>query len=481
MDWPKFRNTGIKLGFLSLTCLLGFGAYFCYDSPAALQTELKQALNLTQAEYMSMYAWYSWPNVFLCFIGGYLVDQVLGRQLGGIIFAGFVLFGQGILAFGVSKRSLVIMDIGRLIFGLGSETLAVTGNAYAVAWFSGSMLNLAFGMVLSVSRLGSTASLNILGPLFHKLNDTVVEEDLGEFTESGVLSETMFIAGIACCMSFVIACLLAFLDKKFHKKVQDFDSVIQCDDEQAPLIQPELVDGFENVEDEDLLDDSLESLDDFEDSQSTTKFFDITEILNFPGGVWLLLAICVFYYSSVFPLISQGVEFFQSWFGVSAKEARMLNSVVYTMSLPCSPIMGMVIDRTKHNVVWVFIAICLTITAHALMACVKWFALTPWVPMIILGLGYSILACSLWPMVSFLVPQKKLATAYGFMQAIQNLGLALTAMLSGVIVDKGGYQQLLMFFISFQLFALIAIIVLWKKHGPNCNPNGPVEYEELDE
>ena len=61
------------------------------------------------------------------------------------------------------------------------------------------------------------------------------------------------------------------------------------------------------------------------------------------------------------------------------------------------------------------------------------------------------------------------------------MGLALTAMLSGVIVDKGGYQQLLMFFISFQLFALIAIIVLWKKHGPNCNPNGPVEYEELDE
>jgi len=427
-----------------------------------------------------MYAWYSWPNVFLCFIGGYLVDQVLGRRLGGIIFSGFVLLGQGILGFGVSKRSLVLMDIGRLIFGLGSETLAVTGNAYAVAWFSGSMLNLAFGMVLSVSRLGSTASLNILGPLFHKLNDTVVEEDFGKFTESGVLSETLFIAGIACGMSFLIACLLAFLDKKFYKKVQDFDSETDCDDEfQEPLIQPELVDGFENVEDEALLDATLADSEDVDSSPS--KLFDITEILNFPPGVWLLLAICVFYYSSVFPLISQGVEFFQSWFGVSAKEARMLNSVVYTMSLPCSPLMGMVIDRTKHNVAWVFVAICLTITAHALMACVKWFALTAWVPMIFLGLGYSILACSLWPMVSFLVPQKKLATAYGFMQAIQNLGLALTAMLSGVIVDKGGYQQLLMFFISFQLFALISLVVLWKKHGPNCDPNGPIEYEELDE
>merc|ERR1711972_44868 len=89
---------------------------------------------------------------------------------------------------------------------------------------------------------------------------------------------------------------------------------------------------------------------------------------------------------------------------------------------------------------------------------------------ILLGLGYSLLACSLWPMVSFIVPKEKLGTAYGFMQAIQNLGLALTAMLSGVIVDKGGYQQLLMFFLSFQALALISIAVLWKRHGPSCAP-----------
>ena len=62
-----------------------------------------------------------------------------------------------------------------------------------------------------------------------------------------------------------------------------------------------------------------------------------------------------------------------------------------------------------------------------------------------------------------------------------SVGLALTAMLSGVIVDKGGYQQLLMFFISFQLFALIAIVVLWKKHGPNCSVDGPIIYEENQE
>lgn len=456
VDWAATREIGVKVGFLCLTCLLGFGSYFCFDSPAALQTELKTALNLTQSQYMSMYAWYSWPNVFLCFIGGYLMDVVLGRRIGGMLFAFFVLLGQAIFALGVAKRSLLTIDVGRLIFGLGGETLAVVGNAYAVAWFSGTMLNLAFGMVLSVSRLGSTASLNILGPIFHHLNDTT-DSMQSEHSESSVLSETLFIAGATCVLSFSIACLLAFLDKKLLKtdESEDLDGLMDVE-------EPHLVDGFQQVDDEDLLEPAEE-----EDSASK---LDISEILNFPTGVWLLFAVCVFYYSSVFPLVSQGVEFFKSWFGVSAKEARMLNSVVYTMSLPCSPIFGMVIDRTKNNVLWVFVAIILTTTAHGLMACVRWFAISPWIPMIILGFGYSILACALWPMVSFLVPQNKLATAYGFMQAIQNLGLALTAMLSGVIVDKGGYQQLLMFFLSFQGLAMISILVLWKKHGASCTP-----------
>ena len=50
------------------------------------------------------------------------------------------------------------------------------------------------------------------------------------------------------------------------------------------------------------------------------------------------------------------------------------------------------------------------------------------------------------------------------------VGLALTAMLSGVIVDRGGYGQLLMFFLSFQGLAMFAALALWKRHGANCTP-----------
>ena len=151
------------------------------------------------------------------------------------------------------------------------------------------------------------------------------------------------------------------------------------------------------------------------------------------------------------------------------------------MSLPASPIFGFMVDRTRKNVFWVLVAIVLSSTAHGLMAAAEWIidpnspknflqTALPWIGVILLGTGYSLLACSLWPMVSFIVPKEKLGTAYGFMQAIQNLGLALTAMLSGVIVDRGGYMQLLMFFLTFQGIAFICVLILWKKHGINCEP-----------
>ena len=43
---------------------------------------------------MGFYAWYSWPNVILCFFGGFLIDRVFGVRIGAIIFSLFVTAGQ---------------------------------------------------------------------------------------------------------------------------------------------------------------------------------------------------------------------------------------------------------------------------------------------------------------------------------------------------------------------------------------------------
>ena len=48
-----------------------------------------------------------------------------------------------------------LMNLGRFIFGIGGESLAVAQNTYAVLWFRGKDLNLVFGLQLSMARLVS--------------------------------------------------------------------------------------------------------------------------------------------------------------------------------------------------------------------------------------------------------------------------------------------------------------------------------------
>lgn len=59
--------------------------------------------------------------------------------LGQVIFAGGALFG-----------SFTIMQIGRFVFGIGGESLAVAQNTYAVTWFKGKELNMVFGFQVRI-------------------------------------------------------------------------------------------------------------------------------------------------------------------------------------------------------------------------------------------------------------------------------------------------------------------------------------------
>lgn len=124
---------------LVLMCLLGFGSCFCYDNPGALQDNLKSDMGINTAQFANLYAWYSWPNVICCFIGGFLLDRffrfhhfafpllnvsiflshgrVFGTQLGTIIFATLVLLGQIVFALGGVLNKFWMMEFGRFIFG----------------------------------------------------------------------------------------------------------------------------------------------------------------------------------------------------------------------------------------------------------------------------------------------------------------------------------------------------------------------------
>uniref|UniRef100_A0A673ZGD6 Lysosomal dipeptide transporter MFSD1 n=1 Tax=Salmo trutta TaxID=8032 RepID=A0A673ZGD6_SALTR len=366
------RRLPHRIFVLLFMCFLGFGSYFCYDNPAALQTQVIQ------------------PSLLYYFFHHCVFPQV-------------------IVAVGALLDLFWLMEIGRFVFGIGGESLAVAQNTYAVNWFKGKELNLVFGLQLSMARLGSTVNMNIMGWVYNRVADLVGS------TGHTTLGVSLMIAGATCIFSLVCALVLGYLDKRAERILN-------------------------------------------KEQGATGEVIKLTDVKDFPFPLWLIFIICVGYYVAIFPFIGLGQVFFIEKFNFSPQEARAINSIVYIISAPASPVLGFMVDRIGKNVIWVLCAVVTTLIAHMMLAFTFW---NPWIAMSLLGLSYSLLACALWPMVAFVVPEHQLGTAYGFMQSIQNLGLALISMAAGSILDNKGYLFLEVFFTACVCLALIAVVMLY--------------------
>ena len=133
-----------------------FGNYYVYDSISPLADLLASQLNFTDADIGKMNAIYSIPNIFMVLIGGIIIDRLSPRKA-AFIFSFLCLLGAGITA---AMPDLTTMLIGRLIFGLGAESLIVAVTTVIARWFKGKELSFAFGLNLTIARLGSFAALN---------------------------------------------------------------------------------------------------------------------------------------------------------------------------------------------------------------------------------------------------------------------------------------------------------------------------------
>ena len=75
-------------------CTLGFSTYFCYDNPGALQDQIKETMGISTYQFAKLYAFYSWPNVVMPIIGGYLIDNVFGIRFGAAFYAFLLITGK---------------------------------------------------------------------------------------------------------------------------------------------------------------------------------------------------------------------------------------------------------------------------------------------------------------------------------------------------------------------------------------------------
>ncbi len=90
-----------------------------------------------------------------------------------LIFGFCVLIGQLVFAMGCSTKSGPMMLAGRIIFGLGGESLNTTQYALLVQWFAMNEIGFAMGLCLSLARLGNVMN-DVISPRIATVSTNLV-------------------------------------------------------------------------------------------------------------------------------------------------------------------------------------------------------------------------------------------------------------------------------------------------------------------
>jgi len=433
---PSLLFRWTVLLFISLSM---FGNYYIYDSISPLADVLKAQLGFSDSQIGLLNGIYSFPNIIMVLIGGIIIDRI-GTRKSVFIFTVLIMLGALVTAL---HGSIYTMAAGRLIFGLGAESMIVAITTIIARWFKGKQLSFAFGINLTVARLGSFMALN--APTWGKSLYNFWQTPLWVTVAAGVFA-------LVCILVYYFLDVVA--DRKFHMPKEG---------------------GQEKIE--------------------------LKQLFSFGVSFWYVTALCVTFYSAMFPFQTFAIKFFQEAHGTTREVGGNLSSMLTLAAMVFTPLFGLLADRIGKRSLLMMFGALLIIPVYLIMA-YKVDLATPLgisgslnlnldffdihsvipaylvIPMSIMGIAFSLIPAVMWPSVAYIVDQSKLGTAYGLMTMIQNVGLFGFNVLVGWANDfsaasasnPGGYALGMWIFSSLGLFGLLFAFLLRRNEmGPNAH------------
>lgn len=419
------QKAGYRFIVLIFVAFLAYGSYFAYDSLGAIAPLLIEAFGIGREQIGIAYSAYSIAAIFSVFLGGLLVDRI-GTRRASLIFSSLIVLGAFIVAI---ARDIYTIYIGRVIFGMGSESLVVCQSAILARWFKGKELAMAFGISLTLSRLGTILSFN---------TEASIAEKFGGFRSA------LWAALFFCFLSLLSNIVYFFMDR-YGSRVLNLREV---------------------------------------SSQDKIRLKDIKEL---PSSYWIIVFLCLTFYSAIFPFTSLSTDFFNSKWGIPLSlssdktgffwsilnffkgiftTAGGITSIVMIASAILAPLFGRMVDKIGRRVSILLFGSAMMIPTYILMGFTNIY---PAFPMIVLGLSFSLVPAALWPSVPLIVREEKVGTAFGLMTMIQNIGLFLFPYLNGKLRDiTHGYTASMVMFTALGISGFIFSILLKindKKNG----------------
>lgn len=430
---------------LALACAATLGGYYSFDFPSALHNPLRRHFNMSpdkfEFHFSLLYSLYSMPNIIIPGFGGILSD-VLGNDRVMLGCATLVLLGNVLLFIACLRTDLVTLEIGRFVFGLGAETLQVCANTVIAKWFHGAELALALGINLSACKLGGVLT-DWASPFIAK--------NYGVVAAAGVVTSL-------CLICFVLAIVLVYYDSngslvelmhpfsaRKHRQ-PDYQSIPHGEQDNRITNQPSSLSTHNDHIEMATIGDSNEGRSDkSEDLPSDAGTFSFS---HFNACVWLLFVVTFIMYGVFVPFnnIANGVlleTFFEgqgSGGDSNSKEeviAARLQSIPYFLSVLITPFLGWGIDKFGYRSAQLVLSALLLFLAHSTIYSADFVG--PVVPLVLIGLAYSIFGSVSWACVPLIVPDYHHGAAYGVMCAFQNAGQSFTPLLLQYIIRNSGH------------------------------------------
>jgi MFS family permease len=293
------------------------------------------------------------------------------------------------------------MATGRLIFGLGAESLIVAVTTAVAKWFRGKELSFAFGINLMISRAGSLLAQQ--------------SPSWAGFAYNYWRNPLLISVGFAAlCVVGAIAYWALEVYAEKHYQI-------------APA--------------------------------GATDKVVLADVKAFGLSYWYIVLLCVTFYSGIFPFETFAYKFFMDAHHVTREAGGDLVGMLTLFTMFGTPFFGLFVDRLGKRALLMMLGSLLLIPVYLMMAYLRsatyitvylpsstdgHFAFVPHhlppillLTMAMMGIAFSLIPAVMWPSVAYLVDQSKLGTAYGLMTMIQNIGLAGFNLVIGWANDYG--------------------------------------------
>jgi MFS family permease len=397
---------------LALASLAIAGSYYEYDAIAPIAGFLRADRGFTQAQIGMLNAVFSLPNIFLALLGGVLIDRY-GPARVATWTATLCLVGAALTAIG---SPYAVMVTGRLIFGVAEEALFIALLAGLAQWFSSGGTALAMALFFSFARIGSYAA------------DTSPGWANALYAHGWQLP--LWLAAGATAASFVAALIYRV-----------FDGRARASGRLPPASAPERITW--------------------------------SDLVSFDLSYWYILGLNVLFAAVFFPFRSTfAIEYFQDAKGLTLQQAGLANSWVFFAAIFATPLFGFLADRFGRRSLMMMIATLLMPLVFLILGTTDW---SLWISTALMGISFSVVPAVIWPATTMLVEPRRLGTALGLINLLQNLLLAASNLAAGWVADRGhagpahpsGYDGMLWYFGLLSVVAFVSVVLLWRREsGP---------------